>query len=135
MKWLTVHCKDVHFNTAARYMRLANSSHVVKMKSATSLRQAYILTGIIQEIEPEQLPPPVVDVPTKAGEATIDNATRSKGVQLVKRGKLESLAMAKVDRIELVKTIVTELVEHLKQVPRRRAKEVKPLMKPLKRWL
>ncbi|HZV36616.1 MAG TPA: DUF3102 domain-containing protein [Verrucomicrobiae bacterium] len=53
MKWLKQHCKGVHFNTASRYMRLANSSHVVNLKDFNSLRQAYIGVGIIEDSEPE----------------------------------------------------------------------------------
>ena len=53
LKWLAKHCKGVDCETARRYMRLSNSSHDMNLGNPASLRQAYIMAGIIEEPEPE----------------------------------------------------------------------------------
>ena len=50
LAWLKVHCPDISEDTAYRWMKLSNSAHVRNIEeNAASLRQAYILAGIIDE--------------------------------------------------------------------------------------
>lgn len=54
MEWLAKTCPEISIITAQRYIRLANSSHVMNLKNTKSLRQAYLQTGIIGETDEEQ---------------------------------------------------------------------------------
>jgi hypothetical protein len=55
LKWAAKFCPAVKIDDLLKYMRLARSSkttYVSYFKDCTSLRQAYILVGIIPEITP-----------------------------------------------------------------------------------
>jgi hypothetical protein len=47
LNWIKECCPDLSEETCQRYMRLAKASHVTDFEKVTSLRQAYILSGII----------------------------------------------------------------------------------------
>ncbi|MFH1067157.1 MAG: DUF3102 domain-containing protein [bacterium] len=47
LEWLKINCPKVSQETARRYMRLANQSHVTDLKDVSNLRQAYIATGVL----------------------------------------------------------------------------------------
>lgn len=52
LDWLAAHCPTISERTARRYMSLAKRSHVsASIDDATTLRQAYLATGIIKEPE------------------------------------------------------------------------------------
>lgn len=49
LKWLEANCSGICEKTAENYMRLANPNHVTDLTDCSSLRQAYIATGIIKK--------------------------------------------------------------------------------------
>ena len=51
-EWLRVNCPDLTAETARKYMRLANRNHDCDLKAAPTLRQAYLMAGIINESTP-----------------------------------------------------------------------------------
>ena len=51
LPWLKKHCKGVSEDTAQRYMRVAKTAHVRDLKSAASIRQAYLICGIVKAPE------------------------------------------------------------------------------------
>jgi hypothetical protein len=54
-KWVESNCPDISMETARRYMRLSKQSHVAALLDTGSLRQAYIMAGIVKDekAEPE----------------------------------------------------------------------------------
>jgi hypothetical protein len=50
LPWLTDHCPDISAETARRYMRLAKRSQATDLTDATSLRQAYLATGVLPDV-------------------------------------------------------------------------------------
>src|SRR5690554_5121324 len=49
LPWLAEQCPDISARTARRYMRLAERTHVANLEDASSLRQAYLATGVLPE--------------------------------------------------------------------------------------
>ena len=47
LPWLADHCPDISAETARRYMRLAKRSRETDLTDASSLRQAYLATGVL----------------------------------------------------------------------------------------
>lgn len=74
LKWLAENCKKISEDTAQRYMKLAKTAHVRNLKDAKSLRQAYILVGIIPEITPGE-------VPAEPEQTTQERVSQSLGVE------------------------------------------------------
>jgi hypothetical protein len=58
LPWLAQHCPDISAETARRYMRLAKRSHETDLTDATSLRQAYLATGVLPETPAREATPP-----------------------------------------------------------------------------
>ncbi|MGD0816154.1 MAG: hypothetical protein ABSA83_21390 [Verrucomicrobiota bacterium] len=142
MEWVAKHCKKCSQPTLNRYMRMANSSHVINLKDCKSLRQAYILVGIIPEIEPGEVPqdsPPTPEMraelaaarqmPSSAPtpDATPATAPATKGQQAQKEPP-----DAAVRRAE---TYVDGLLTILKVMTPSEREDVKPVLKPIGEWL
>ena len=70
LDWLAAHCPDISAETARRYMRLSKRSQVPDLTDATSLRQAYLATGVLPE------PPPSDDDTTPDANAPLVTFTR-----------------------------------------------------------
>jgi hypothetical protein len=49
LPWLAEHCPGISAETARRYMRLAKRSRVTDLTEASSLRQAYLATGVLPD--------------------------------------------------------------------------------------
>ena len=52
--WLKVNIKDISPETARRYMRLSKKGNVTDLTDCTSLRQAYLATGILKAASPKK---------------------------------------------------------------------------------
>ncbi|BET67416.1 hypothetical protein ASA1KI_23340 [Opitutales bacterium ASA1] len=63
LPWLADHCPDISAETARRYMRLAKRSQVTDLTDATSLRQAYLATGVLPDAPPREASPPDANAP------------------------------------------------------------------------
>lgn len=63
LDWLATHCPDISAETARRYMRLSKRSQVTDLTDATSLRQAYLATGVLPEEPPRDNAPPDANAP------------------------------------------------------------------------
>lgn len=51
LAWLKEKCPKIETRTAQNYMRLANTKHVSYLERASTLRQAYLMVGVIQDKE------------------------------------------------------------------------------------
>ena len=63
LDWLAAHCPTISTETARRYMRLAKRSQVTDLTDATSLRQAYLATGVLPEPPPRDDTTPDANAP------------------------------------------------------------------------
>ena len=63
LDWLAAHCPDISAETARRYMRLSKRSQVTDLTDATSLRQAYLATGVLPEEPPRDNDTPDANAP------------------------------------------------------------------------
>jgi hypothetical protein len=63
LDWLATHCPDISAETARRYMRLSKRSHETDLTDATSLRQAYLATGVLPEPPPRDNDTPDANAP------------------------------------------------------------------------
>jgi hypothetical protein len=63
LAWLAAHCPAISAETARRYMRLAKRSQVTDLTDATSLRQAYLATGVLPEPPPRDSDTPDANAP------------------------------------------------------------------------
>jgi len=63
LDWLAAYCPAISAETARRYMRLAKRSHVTDLTDATSLRQAYLATGVLPEPPPRDSDTPDANAP------------------------------------------------------------------------
>ena len=63
LDWLATHCPDISAETARRYMRLSKRSQVTDLTDATSLRQAYLATGVLPEEPPRDNATPDANAP------------------------------------------------------------------------
>ena len=63
LPWLAQHCPDISAETARRYMRLSKRSQVTDLTDATSLRQAYLATGVLPEPPPRDNDTPDANAP------------------------------------------------------------------------
>ena len=63
LDWLAAHCPDISAETARRYMRLSKRSQVTDLTDATSLRQAYLATGVLPEEPPRDNETPDANAP------------------------------------------------------------------------
>jgi hypothetical protein len=63
LDWLATHCPDISAETARRYMRLSKRSQVTDLTDATSLRQAYLATGVLPEPPPRDNDTPDANAP------------------------------------------------------------------------
>lgn len=63
LDWLAAHCPDISAETARRYMRLSKRSQVTDLTDATSLRQAYLATGVLPEPPPRDNDNPDANAP------------------------------------------------------------------------
>lgn len=60
--WVAAHCPSISRMTATKYMVLArNVNHGLHLEDAESLRQAYLLCGIIQASKPKEKWPEVME--------------------------------------------------------------------------
>lgn len=63
LPWLAQHCPDISAETARRYMRLSKRSQETDLTDATSLRQAYLATGVLPESPAREATPPDANSP------------------------------------------------------------------------
>ena len=63
LAWLAAHCPAISAETARRYMRLSKRSQVTDLTDATSLRQAYLATGVLPEPPPRDNGTPDANAP------------------------------------------------------------------------
>lgn len=63
LPWLVAHCPEISAETARRYMRLSKRSQVTDLTAATSLRQAYLATGVLPEAPPRETTEPDATTP------------------------------------------------------------------------
>lgn len=63
LAWLAAHCPAISAETARRYMRLSKRSQVTDLTDATSLRQAYLATGVLPEPPPRDNDTPDANAP------------------------------------------------------------------------
>ena len=63
LAWLAAHCPAISAETARRYMRLSKRSQVTDLTDATSLRQAYLATGVLPEPPPRDSDTPDANAP------------------------------------------------------------------------
>ncbi len=63
LPWLTTHCPELSAETARRYMRLAKRSHATDLTAASSLRQAYLATGVLPAPPVRAATPPDANAP------------------------------------------------------------------------
>ena len=63
LPWLAEHCPDISVETGRRYMRLAKRSQVTDLTDATSLRQAYLATGVLPDSPPREPDAPDANTP------------------------------------------------------------------------
>ena len=63
LPWLAQYCPDISAETARRYMRLSKRSQVTDLTDATSLRQAYLATGVLPEPPPRDNDTPDANTP------------------------------------------------------------------------
>lgn len=64
LPWLAAHCPDISSRTARRYMRLAERTHLANMQDASSLRQAFVATGLLPEAPRNRTPSPTTPTVT-----------------------------------------------------------------------
>lgn len=62
LEWLAANCPKICERTARRYMGVAKRTHVADLNDATTLRQAYLACGIIQE-KPKTVSEPNAESP------------------------------------------------------------------------
>jgi len=58
LEWLDANVPEITDRTARRYMALANRTHVSDLNDTTTVRQAYLATGIIPQPEDKKDQPP-----------------------------------------------------------------------------
>jgi len=63
LPWLAAHCPQISAETARRYMRLAKRSRVTDLTAASSLRQAYLATGVLPDTRPRDAAAPDATAP------------------------------------------------------------------------
>ena len=63
LDWLAAYCPAISAETARRYMRLSKRSQVTDLTDATSLRQAYLATGVLPEPPPRDSNTPDANAP------------------------------------------------------------------------
>lgn len=134
LEWLRKSCKEVRVNTAGRYMRLANSSHVVDLNDAASLRQAYIAAGIIDDVK-RQVVEEVNDGVFVSSEPP--KLSRGRGVKLsADTATSTAVGGRPVERNHVAEAggLACELVAVLNECPKRLHNEALKALRPVLLW-
>lgn len=106
LPWLVHHCKGIGERTAEKYMKLANPNHSADLAKAVSLRQAYIVAGVI----------------SKGGKATTpepSNFVKAKGLAV----QLWNLLIGTTDQERMAKEIEPILQWHQDYLERKQKRE------------
>lgn len=69
LKWIEDNCEGITPRTAQNYMKLATTKHVAYLSQATSLRQAYIVAGVINVTAEDKNPPAEPEKVQESGDA------------------------------------------------------------------
>ena len=134
--WLAKHCKGVSEKTCQNYLRLSKAQHVADLSNAKTLRQAYILAGIIREADEPTAVHPESRWPQS--EPVIQSHTSESKSCPLNPAAIPSLQTVKVDgdqRVEVIKRIIDDLLEQLKHLPDTHRDRAAKAVTPLARWL
>jgi hypothetical protein len=133
--WLKKNCKDITERTARRYMELSKRTHVTDLKSAKSLRQAYVAVGIINDDDVMNVPAQqsTAGVPTTT--MTPITTTKTRNGKVVSMRPVSSVKQAYINRVEVVTGLVGDLVDQLRALTKKQVKAARAALSPLKRWV